>query len=262
MAEIQAPDMNFTTYPFSIPAGATVPFSITSSRLALIEATDEINVIFGVGNKTVLFAGLTYGTPQGQAWGQIYLENPTGTTVTGRFIAGNGLIEDRRLTATGNLQVVNPAGQKLDVDDADTQTAIAATNTLLTTIDGVLDNIKSQTDNLSSILSRLGDIETMSTGAIDMTNASYGSAINSTTTLVTAVANTSGIIVFKGIINDGGSGTGSVKFGGNPIIGADFAGTATYRESLETPLLLPSGSALVVESTSANVKVHVWYEVL
>lgn len=150
------------------------------------------------------------------------------------------------------------------------QTNDAATQALLTTMDAVLDNIKTNTDNLSamatsltSILSMMQNDEDQRAGLTTLEGASFIEVDNATTTIVTAGANTNGIIVRHAYALDGGTGYSYLLADGKILVGSDTSGTlAGWPMNDIQNFFIPAGVSLSASSTNAGNSVFVWYEVL
>lgn len=101
----------------------------------------------------------------------------------------------------------------------------------------------------------------------DLVNATFGEAVNASTVLVSAATNVNGIIVRRGLCNQGGSTAGT------SYIAADD-GTKKYIchvltsgsnnavvDAIEN-YLVPAGHALEISSNASSGRAAAWYEVL
>lgn len=101
---------------FTIPAMDRIELNGPGEFIACLEATDKIHVSLNNGGEFIFGSGQYYRCPDLMQYQLIGIENRTAAPIVITFAWGSGEYQDRRLTATGNLQVVNPAGQNLDVE--------------------------------------------------------------------------------------------------------------------------------------------------
>lgn len=95
----------------------------------------------------------------------------------------------------------------------------------------------------------------------DLNGASFASANNTTNTIVTSGANTSGVVLRIGLIEKGAGSTLSAQItvGGNPVLVSSPDGSDTTHIK---DLFIPAGKAVELVSYHTSQTVYAWYEVL
>ena len=95
----------------------------------------------------------------------------------------------------------------------------------------------------------------------NLDGASYATVSNTTSTVVTAVANTDGVLIRRGLCRGTGTGLAEINVGGNPICWAEGVAGSDYSDSIED-YRVPSGVAVEITSNATVVDTMIWYEVM
>ncbi len=253
------------SYPLTIAAGQSEILNVPFSEVVFCDASSVDTFLVKIGNDAEIdfFNGRRYRsrTP----FNVVEIENPNGTSMTINLLIGDAEIDDQRFSVSGSLGVKNDAtddelnvqtkaGTVLKVDDDETQTALATLNTSVA-------NVQTAVDNIETLLQSDTDLRSPLT---DLTNATDALVTNATTTLVTAGANTNGILLRLGMVSfsaDATTKTGYLSIGGNYIIYHQASSQLAKVEQVRD-ILLPAGQALVASASNASTYVSAWYEVL
>lgn len=103
-------------------------------------------------------------------------------------------------------------------------------------------------------------------GALHKTgNSAYSASVGGTVTVVSAAANTKGIILWTGCVAGAADGThGRVRVGGSPILIMRYiaAGGTPNAVHLAHPVFIPAGTALDVQSVFGTPDVYLTYDFL
>lgn len=168
---------------FIIPANGRIEINSAGEFVRCLEASDIFYVsINNSGSEMYFTAGIEWTTPALETYQTLVLINKTAAPITVIMAWGFGEYKDGRLTASGNLTVVNAPADKLDVDDADTQTALAALQAQTTAEFLALTNLLKNDQLKRSSLTPLG---ASAAGCNNVASA----------TLVTPAANANGLII-------------------------------------------------------------------
>jgi len=182
--------------------------------------------------------------------------NDTGSDLTFQLEIGDGEISTNNTASSGEtavrtnpdteVQIQTKAGTTLKVDDDATQTAISALETALTNL------LKNDQDKRSGLTTFEG-----------ASSAEYN---NSSGTVVSSGANTSGVIIRYAHVSHHGNNQdfAHIKVGGKILIGRD-AGTAPSNGNIEHSIkdvFIPAGVAITADSQSVGAWATIWYEVL
>lgn len=186
------------------------------------------------------------GNIANREFGLVEFYNPDAvSTVTASAFVGSGEMFNNNINIGGTVQIENALGDKLDVDDVDTQIAIAALGVKLDTLDASLTAIKtaikSPTINLDGCI--YVDSANVDVTVSAVTNAN-GAFISLLSYAVYGFAQTSGLEVDGNFITptNANGGTGVVK-------------TLTNIE-------IPAGVAFVFKSNNVNTPIRAAYTLL
>lgn len=197
------------------------------------------------GSKTVGKALITLNEPNGEAIelnaGVFYRVN----TPFDRLFLRNTAQSNKmlRLIVTTETEIF-PYSSDLSISDADTHTKLDTLETSLTALEALLVND-----------------ETLRKPLTTLAGASYASVSGSSSTVVTAGANTNGVIIRFAQVVNGGSGNCSLSIDGNVVIRCDGGSAGLQREQIRD-IFVPAGQAVAIQSSVAAARVHILYEVL
>lgn len=235
---------------FTIPANGQLNVPIGGEFVRCLEATDNFKIAVNGGAKLYFASGMEYRPPNIDGFDSFTMYNETGTDIDVVMGWGAGDLNDNRLTASGNLHVQNVVGEKLNVDDADTQAAIAS-------LEIAVDSVTAEVTAINALLqSDIDQRQALTT----LAGASYAEVTTATTTtVVTAGANTNGVIIRQAMIASNNSGTTvQITVGGNSLMYTQ-AGYSCF--SIQN-IYVPAGNAIAIQSGGVNTKALIWYEVL
>lgn len=169
---------------------------------------------------------------KGDTFQKIEVVNDSGSDLTFQLDIGYGKISTNSVSINGTIKT----------DDDETQT-------LLTTIDTVLDNI----------LALLKNPEELRSGFNDLSGMSYYSCANTTTSIVTAGANVNGVIIGS-LHGTSTGGTGTFRIDGNDVFYTN--GTAGNQFVVSNPIFVPAGVSVDMTSNNASTIIRAYAKVL
>lgn len=229
--------------PFLVPAGKTIEFKETGEFVRCLSSDGEIEISFNRGGARSFFSsGLSRRTPNGSIYQSFELHNPTGTDVEGVITFGYGDVEDNRLQASGNLNVINASGDTLAVHDG-------------------------------SVWSRINDVrnallDLKAKPNVDLSNATHAKAVDvETVVAVTAVANTAGVWIHRGSAfgYNGTSFQASILMDDVVICGMNDSVGVGAASDMEKDVIenyfIPAGKKVSLEAEN-SCACYLWYEVL
>ncbi len=235
-------------YKFTIPAYGKIDVNTSGNRIYCETATAPFNL--KSGNQTFLMKEKrTYVLKSGL--NKFLLENTSAAPITVELYIGNDEIIDNTINLAGtvningNVPVVNAAGQKLAVDDAVSQAALAAIQTAVAQVKTAADQIKAAIQ---------GD-KTARQGLTDLRGTSRGSAINSagSVLLVSAATNTNGVLIKYAYAYDAA---------GLVVDGVTILYGGSVKSVWLRDLIVPAGQAIHMTAGNGGAGVNVFYEVL
>lgn len=219
--------------PYLIAAGGRIDIAAAGRYVRCLEADGLLEVSFNNGSKTFFGAGLERRLPeQSPDFEQITVFNPNGADVNCVLSWGYGTLKDDRLAASGNLNVITPAGTALKTDDDEAQT-------LLATIQASIERSR----------------------FIDLSNATIVNLNNNSSTLVADVDNLNGIYLHYACLRSGNAAESKISIGGVELAGARLWANGQSPFVLP-PMELPSGQALFADANGGDSYITVAYEVL
>lgn len=250
--------MSEEKYKFVIPANSAVPVNATGNRLYCEAATDVFFInVEGVQDyemkakrSRVLSTTLT----------KFFLENRTNVPNAVELHIGFEEVHDNEVKITGaidnDVKVVNPAGQNLNVADA---MVFAKVETVRAELNQIKD-ISIATRNNST------DGKSLRASLTTLQGAAHAQVANANTELVSAAANTKGIIIrrmfWTKLLTATTASQGWVRAGANLIEHCWYDSTLgmSGRGMLNT--FIPAGQSLSIETNSAVLAGIISYEVL
>ena len=222
---------------FVIGAGDRVPVMGQAQFVRCLEANGPFYVSVNNGQEMYFASGIQYTAPGLEDFQEYALINKSGAPVTVTMAWGFGELTDNRLTATGNLSVINAPATKLDVDDADTQTALA------------------------SILAMLQNDELQRKPLTTLQGATLVSVLNATTTVVTAGANVNGVIIRSINLFSGSNVTAYLQIGATKLLQTGYSSGAAVNCEREN-IFVPAGNQIIISGGNAASGGNMAYEVL
>lgn len=222
---------------FVIPAGGRVPVQGQGQFIRCLEADGQFFVSVNNGAELYFASGISFVAPAFEDYTEYALINKTGLPVTVIMAWGFGEVSDNRLTATGNLFVINAPATTLKVDDDETQVK-------LDSVLAMMQNSKNQRAPLNTLA-----------------GATYAGGTATGTILSAAANNGSGVIIRRALLTPSGSGTTcSIAVGGNAIMRATGLTSFAFNDNIEG-VFVPPGTAITANVTG-TANFDIWYEVL
>lgn len=233
----------------TIPAGKSIVFGNRGEIVRCYEADGELEVTFNNGSGRSLFAAGTARRAQnGGIFEQFEVHNPNDFDVIAVIGWAYGDLIDNRAQVYGNVPVRNVEGETLAVEDIAVQDkldeVIAATNTKLDAVITMLQSDKNQRQGLTTLA-----------------NTSYASAVNTTTVIASAAANTHGVIIRLCTWSGNADFHASLFINGNRI-GPRAAYYQGMMGGILRDIFVPAGLEVSLVSNSTYNDVYCFYEVL
>lgn len=144
------------------------------------------------------------------------------------------------------VEVINEPTTKLDVDDADTQTAIASLETAVAAVETAIGTLES---------------EVVEANTINLDGATMVNVSNSTTT-VSAGTNTNGAIVEFCTYGQNSSSIGGLSVGGNIITPRNANSASGGVQGVVQKIKIPAGTAFAFVSPLAAIPISAAYRLL
>ncbi len=247
---------------FVIKPGEYLPINSAGEFVRCLAATDIFKVSVNGGSAMFFAEGIEYVTPPMVEYQGFELINETASDITVLMAWGFGEFHDNRLTASGDLKVVNAAGQTLKVDDDQTQAALATLNGKTDTVKAAVDLAKLAVDAVTAALvnanSKRNALTPLS-GAQYHVNAGGG-----TVEVVTAAANVNGILIRYAHcpgVHSSGNQQSNVRANGAYLLegaaGPDKLSATSVRD-----LVLSPGINLTTHSSGLSASAYVFYQLL
>ncbi len=221
---------------FVIPANDRITIQGQGQFIRCLEANGVFTVSVSHGQEMYFQSGISYTSPDFEDYTEFAMINRTGVPVTVIIAWGFGTVTDNRLTATGNLFVINAPATTLKVDDDETQVQLV--------------NIQNQQANRSA----------KRTPLTDLTNTSRFRVSGATTTVLTAAANVNGAIIRTLCIDLEGGSAGYVQIGADKMW-ERLASAASGVRHFEKDIFVPAGQQIIL-STAAGDVINAFIEVL
>lgn len=233
--------------PTTIADGATRIFNVPGTFVNVKEANASFVIRVDDTEEWAAAGNRRFKLSDGDAFKKVEVINNSGGNLTFQLEIGFGTIESDDVTITGTV----------NTDDANTQAAIAA---LQTAIEAALEEVEVEINDVMTLLQNDQDKRAALT---TLAGASYAEASNTTTTVCTALANVSGVIIRRGNAVVGGAAYSAIRINGNPVtlpVGSStFSGEA--EQAIEN-LFIPAGLSVDLISNNVAYKANAWYEVL
>lgn len=227
----------YQSYSGTIAAGDTFPINRQGRSVTCLSASDDLEIVIDDGSRSFFTAGISmeFDDP----FSKIQLHNPTGGPVTFLIATAMGKVDDNRLTASGNIKVLDPgAGGESFAD------VIAAIGAITNTdVVAMLQNADDQRAPVYEV------------GASFLFSTSIASGAGGTT-IVSPGSNTSGVILRT--LNADGNGNVVTLF-------VDTAGPSAWNDTskravdfirneaaIALPLEIPAGQGLYASASGAG----------
>ena len=229
---------------YKIPANSSLHLDISGEAIKHLRGDDNLKIAFDHGTITDFALGVGYNAGSISKFSQVTLYNETSNEVQGEFTWGNGDVDNDSIVFASALPVRNENGAALNTNDVDTQA-------ILSTIDGVLDNI----------LGNLNSINGAKKPVIDMTNAVYKSYWGNValTTIVSAGANTNGVLIHTASVAGSSASNqfGQINIGNDIWIQARGNAGACHEN-----IFIPAGKSISVQTSGGYGTANIAYTIL
>tara|TARA_R110002124_G_scaffold14054_6_gene63244 strand:+ start:1290 stop:2099 length:810 start_codon:yes stop_codon:yes gene_type:complete len=259
------PELGTTT----LPDGETTPMEVQGTFINVYRADQPFKIVLDGVYTLRMVQNRRFQMPfdengRQERFSRIEIVNDSGNALTYQLEIGDANIESFDVAINNDifirnaslpndqLQIKTKAGTVLDVDDANTQTAIAALKT----------SNEGKQDALAALLQHDKNLRAP---LLTLAGASFAAQrTTGTNNVVTAIANTDGIIIRRADLSVYTNGSfAEVRVGGNPllILGGATANVCNWIENV----FVPAGLALDLVLTNASTNyggAQVWYEVL
>lgn len=192
---------------------------------------------------------------EGNGFDKIFIKNTAQAGKSVRVIVSEGSddydVENLSLGAIDSIgsidtavEIINASGDILDVTDADVKFNTGA--------------MRGAQNEVSGSSYRWVNYSPKT----PLLNASFASVNNATSTVVTAVANTAGVVVRSAQISGFGNSTSAyVRAGSNDILQLFYNGGAHQHAEIRD-IIIPAGVALTINSSATSMDTDIWYEVI
>ena len=231
----------------AIANGDELHIPIGGSFLRVREADQAFKIVLDQDVELAAEENDVFRLKEGDKFKSITVFNNSGAVLTFQLEIGDGSVETNNISISGTIKT----------DDDETQTKLDALETTLTNI---------ETD-IAALETLLNSDENQRAGLTTLEGASYASVSNASSTVVSAVANTAGVIIRQGVVNgQGNSGSrGEILIGGNLLLSSHDSGTGTgvgYQVAQIHNFFVPAGNAVSINAATAASQAYIWYEVL
>lgn len=220
--------------PFTVPAGENRVVPVGAAQFLSCLSSNQDFLVSVNGSSRLFFAeGIAWETDGLDTFNEFMIINEDNASSLNVTMAwGYGNMQDRRLSASGILEVDNPAGGSLNVHD----------NDLETTLSGLL---KQTNNEYRSPLTVIRD---------------YAGVTNSNQVINSGGANNpNGIIIST--FNANGSGSADLIVDGNVIMRARSGAAGNGNSICEKDMLVRPGESLEIDASSGS-SAYITYEVL
>lgn len=232
------------TADFTIPAGGRLPVGSQGQYVRCLAASGPFYISINGGSELFFASGIQWRADGLETYSQFDLINKSGAPVTVTIAWGFGEYTDGRLTATGNLTVVNAPATVLKVDDDESQVQLSAIATKITDLETLLKNDRLQRNALTTLQ-----------------GATLVSVINATTTVVSAAANVNGVIIRSINLFSGSNVTAYLQIGATKLLQTAYSSGAACNCDREN-IFVPAGNQIIISGGNTTSGGNMAYEVL
>lgn len=237
----------FRAYPnggtITIADGDTYPIRVTGNFINVKSADQDFTIRIDGSEELKAAQNRRFRLSPDDSFKSIEVINDSGSSLTFQLEIGYGGVESDDVTITGTVS-----------------TSDSTSHTKLDTIETTLTSIETDAAAIEALLT---NDEDKRTGLSTLEGASFAQVSNATTTIVTAGANTSGIIIRSAhLVSTGGAGsTCALTVNANDLINLATTVAGNLEETIKD-IFIPAGWALAATTNGAGNKVSVFYEVL
>lgn len=241
---------------YTVPAGQSMPVQVAGEFVRCLEASEKFKLSISGGAAVYFDSGIQWTARSPEQFDEFIIINESANPLTVVMAWGYGEFVDNRLAVSGTIRVDNVSGDKLDVEDYYTKTFLPD-----------IKNYADWTYNNSQALVQQADESSAYwksrnfSPKTPLTNASFASVNNATTTIVTAGANVNGVIIrHAALSSESSSGGATLKVNGNDLL-RTTGGTAGLQNQTVRDIYVPPGWSISATAGAAGY-VNVFYEVL
>jgi len=224
----------YLEFSYSVPANDSIElFEVFSYFRCFSVSASGLQLVVGDSPGVTSFVGAGIGIDFIHPVGRLKIVNPTGAAITITGAVSSGRIHDDRLTATGDVAVINGSVTPLQTNDA-------------------------------AVLAMLQNPDSQRAALTDLTGASQATVTNTTTTLVTAGANVNGVIIrlFSGSSLGTAGQRAILILNGVQTLSIDNGGGGTGNGAWIKDIFVPAGWSVAAQSTTTSCFCLITYEVL
>ncbi len=253
----------FRAYPnagtITIAAGDRYPINVTGNFINVKSADADFTIRIDGQEELRAAANRRFSLTEEDAFKFVEVINDSGGALTFQLEIGFGRVESDDVTITGTVNVAavspveikNETGGSITVYNADINNIKTSNIAIRNAIELYAESVRE-----SSAARALQNLAPKT----DLEGASYANISNATTTVVTAAANTDGVIIRLAATTVDGAGTGYITAGGNYI--AYAAGGNTENLTRIENYIIPAGQAIIAHSSNVGSQTIIHYEVL
>ncbi|WP_296996328.1 MULTISPECIES: hypothetical protein [unclassified Thalassospira] len=236
----------YQSYSGTIAAGDTFAINRQGRSVTCLSASDDLEIVIDDGSRSFFTAGISMEFDE--PFSKVQLHNPTAGPVTFLIATAMGKVDDNRLTASGNLKVLDPGAGG----------------------ESFADVIASQADILAMMQN--DEDQRVGVNSLGQSNFMLNSISTSASVLIDPSLNTNGAILrwFRGFSNT--SSNHAVYIDTAAPSGPDDAtkrriyytlGIAEHYQLEGLPLGIPSGHGLwVIGSTADSIRIQGGFDLL
>lgn len=228
----------FQSYKGTVQPGDLFTIHRRGRSVAMVAASDDLEIVINDGSRSRFFAGASLSFDIEFEKIQIY--NPNGTAETFELWTAMGRVDDNRLTASGDLNVIDP-------NTGDSFAEVIAKN--------------------AEILAMMQNPDSQRSPVLETGDNYFYSAAVSTTPIqvISSAANLNGVIVRRALV----IGTGTCVLARGAISSFTDTSHPLFLKSISgnpadigMPLLIPSGEALYTVGSGAGQTCFVEWDYL
>jgi len=252
----------FQAYPkrgaITIADGDIYPLYVGGNFVSVKSADQAFTLRLDDENEYDASVNRKFRLAESDSFQKVEVINDSGSDLTFQIEIGFGDVDtnDIAINAAVGVKNADAPNDKLAVEDAETQTAIAALQTEVEAVKTSVEAVK--TSNDATLAAIQGD-ETARAPLTDFTGTSYATSYGASVVLATAAANVNGVIVrFLNIVGKTGlsSDRAFLSYDGDkPILSLE--GTVNVDN-----LFFPPNKEVKIQSLTANSQITAMYEVL
>ena len=242
----------FQAYPkrgaITIADGDIYPLNVGGNFVSIKSADQDFTLRLDDENEYDASVNRKFRLDESDSFKKVEVVNDSGSDLTFQIEIGFGDVDtnDIAINAAVGVKNADAPNDKLAVDDADTQAAIAALQTEVEVV---------KTSNSAMLAAIQGD-DTARQALTDLSNCDYAQVTSTVSTIVTSAANVNGIMLRLATVSAWGTGSGNLTIGGKRILYGIGNNTPEIRD-----VKLPAGEELASTSNDAT-SVRVFYEIL